>query len=131
MKRFVFCSSALALLLTACGGNPQQLPVGISACRASSTAAQPFGVVATVESKADRPISQLDMTITFYQDFRYRTFEGSARLPQELDPGQKRDVQFQISGSRGAQPRGQAMRCFVTRIGYLDGTSQTVRPAQY
>lgn len=124
----MLCSSAFALLLAACSGNPQQLPVGISGCRTSAASAQPFGIVATVESRADRPISRLDMTITFYQDFRYRTFEGSAKLPQELDPGQRRDVAFEVPAAHGTQPHGDAMRCFVTRIGYLDGTSQSVVP---
>lgn len=126
MKLIAFCGSALALLLAACTGNPQQLPVGISACHASRG---PNGleVIAAVENKADRPVSRLDMTVTFYQDFRYRTFTGSANLSKELDPGQRREVTFQTEGVGTAQPRGPAMRCFVTRIGYLDGTSQSVR----
>jgi hypothetical protein len=126
VKRLGFCSGALALLLAACGGNPQQLPIGISACHAS-LGRSGLEILATVENKGDRPMSRLDMTVTFYQDFRYRTFTGTAQLPQELDPGQQREVAFQTPAVRGGTPRGQAQRCFVTRIGYLDGTSQSVR----
>jgi hypothetical protein len=113
-------SGALALLLAACASNPQQLPVDVSACRAGGTG-QP-GVIANIHSKAYRPISRLDMAITFYQDFRYRSFTGFAKLAQELDPGDKRDVRFEVAGGATPALRGEAMRCFVTRIGYLDGT---------
>jgi hypothetical protein len=115
-------SGAFALLLFSCSsGNPQQLPVDVSACHAEPHA-KTFSVVARIDSKANRPISRLDMSMTFYQDFRYRTFIGYAQLRQELDPGQHRDVAFQIPDTGGVALRGQAMRCFVTRIGYLDGT---------
>lgn len=108
------------LLLTACASNPQQLPVDVSNCRASQDA-QRVGVLAQIHSKANRPISGLDMDIAFYRDFQYRSFSGYAKLAQELDPGDKRDVRFEIDNSTG-RLQGQAMRCFVTRINYLDGT---------
>jgi hypothetical protein len=130
MKRTALTSSGFALLLAACASNPQQLPVGVSGCHATPNA-QTFVVVARVDSNADRPISHLDMTITFYQDFRYRSFTGSAQLRQELDPGQHQDVTFQISNAGGPAMRGQAMRCLVTRIGYLDGTSQSAPRNQF
>ena len=114
------------LLLSACGANPQQLPVDVSGCHASPRT-QSFSVVAHIGSKANRPISRLDMAITFYQDFRYRTYAGYAQLAQELDPGQLRNVTFEISNGGGATLSGQALRCFVTRIGYLDGTSESAR----
>jgi hypothetical protein len=126
VKRLPLCSSVLALLLSACGANPQQLPVDVSGCHASPRA-QSFSVVARIDSKANRPISRLDMTATFYQDFRYRTYAGYAKLAQELDPGQHRDVTFEISNAGRATLSGQALRCFVTRIGYLDGTSESAR----
>lgn len=124
--RLPLCSGILALLLNACGANPQQLPVDVSGCHAAPQA-QGFNVAARVDSKANRPISRLYMTMTFYQDFRYRTFTGYAELPQELDPGQHRDVTFQVANPSEPAPRGQAMRCFVTRVGYLDGTWEQVR----
>jgi hypothetical protein len=99
------------------------LPVNVSGCSAQPSA-NGFDVTATVESRADRPISRLDMSMQFYQDFRYRKFTGFANLPQELDPGQKQSVKFAVTDAGGARVRGQAIRCFVTHIGYLDGTSE-------
>lgn len=112
----------MAALLTACASNPQQLPVDVSNCRAVPRAAT-FDVLASIKSKADRPVSRLDMDVTFYQDFGYRTVAGTAQLPQELDPGQQRDITFTVAqGDRTT--RGRAFRCYVTRVGYLDGTWQ-------
>lgn len=114
--------AAFALVLSACAGNPQQLPVGVSLCNAVATPAG-FQVVANVENKSDRPITSLGLTTAFYQDFRYRSYTGSAHLKQELDPGQRRDVTFDISNNGKALSHGQALRCLVTHIGYMDGTS--------
>ena len=122
MRRFAIAGSALAALLAACAGNPQGLPIDVSGCRAVPRGGT-FDVVASIKSKADRPISRLDMSATFYQDFRYHMFSSAAQLPQELDPGQQRDVTFTVAqGDR--RTHGQALRCYVTRIGYLDGTAQ-------
>lgn len=120
MKR---AAIALVFALTACAGNPQRLPVGVSICNAVG-AAHGFDVVATVQNKSNLPISRLDLTTAFYQNFRYQSFTGSAKLAKELDPGEKRDVTFRIAGAAHALPQGQAIRCFITHIGYLDGTSQ-------
>lgn len=125
MTRLRKWSGAFALLLAACGGNPQQLPLDVSGCHAAPRA-QTFDVIARIDSKADRPISRLDMSVTFYQNFRYRSFMASAKLAQELDPGQHSDVTFQLANPSGPVMQGQALRCFVTRIVYLDGTSQAV-----
>jgi len=102
-------------------GNPQRLPVGLSLCDA---VAHPggFAVRATVENKGDKPISNLTLGLSFYRDFRYTSYTADARLRNELDPGQKREVSFDVTGPPGAQS-GQALRCIVTHIGYLDGTS--------
>lgn len=129
MKGFTLCAAGvIVMLLTGCASNPQQLPVDVSNCRAVSRAAT-FDVIALVKSKANRPISHLDMSVTFYQDFRYRTVAGAAQLPQELDPGQQRDVTFAVAqGDRTT--RGQALRCYVTRVGYLDGTSDVAPPSE-
>lgn len=123
-----FVPLALALALTSCVGSPQQLPVGLSVCNAI---AQPggFAVSATVENKGDKPISSLGLALSFYRDFRYTSYVASAHLEQELDPGQKRGVTFDVSGPHGAQS-GEALRCIVTHIGYLDGTSADLPPAQ-
>lgn len=125
MKRAIYC--AALLLLCACAGNPQQLPVGVSICNAVETPAG-FTLSATVENKSDRPISSLGVTAAFYQNFRYESFTGTTMLKQELDPGQKRDVSFDIEQAGKAGPQGQAIRCFVTHIGYLDGTSADAPP---
>jgi hypothetical protein len=120
--------AALAVAMASCAGNPQRLPVGVSVC---STVARTngFGIVANVENKSDRPISSLYLSTAFYQNFRYQRYTGSARLSSELDPGQKRDVTFAVEQSSGAKPQGQAIRCFITHIGYLDGTSQDAPPS--
>lgn len=119
---------ALAALLASCAGNPQRLPVGLSLCNA---VAQPngFAVSASVENKSDKPISTLGLALSFYRDFRYSSYTASAHLRQELDPGQKREVRFDVSGPRGTQS-GQALRCIVTHIGYMDGTSADLPPSQ-
>lgn len=115
---------ALVLALAACASNPQQLPVGVSICSTSGTPAA-LSIVANVENKSDRPISRLDLAAVFYQNFRYQKFTASVQLKQELDPGQKRDITFEVDNAGGSKPHGQAMRCLVTHIGYLDGTSQS------
>jgi hypothetical protein len=70
----------------------------------------------------------MSLSTQFYQNFRYQRYEGSAQLKQELDPGQKRDVTFIVAAANSAQFQGQAIRCFITHIGYLDGTSQDAPP---
>lgn len=127
MKR-VFIPT-LVLALAACAANPQQLPVGVSICSAQSS---PHGltIVANIENKSDRPISHLDLATAFYQNFRYQKLTASAQLKQELDPGAKRDITFAVDVTGAASPQGQAMRCVVTHIGYLDGTSQDAPPQQ-
>jgi len=119
--------AALALALAACGGNAQQLPVKITSCKAVPSA-QGADLRAMVENKAYKPISELDFSAAFYGDFRYRKFAGAATLPQEFDPGQKREI---VAPLAGATPdlHGPAMVCLVTRIRYLDGTVD-VAPAQ-
>lgn len=117
----------IALSLASCVGSPQRLPVGLSLCNA---VAQPggFAVTATVENKGDKPISNLGLSLSFYRDFVYRSYTASAHLPKELDPGRKRDVTFEISGMPAQS--GEALRCVVTHIGYLDGTSADLPSAQ-
>lgn len=117
------------LALAACAGNPQRLPVAVSACGAVPEPGG-LGIVASVQNNSDRPISRLDLTGAFYQDFRYRRYTGSARLKQELDPGVRRDVVFAVAETAKTHPQGQAIRCFITHIGYLDGTSQDAPPSQ-
>ncbi len=113
---------ALGIAVSACASNPQRLPVGVPAC-STVARAQGFAIVATVENKSDRPISRLDLTTAFYQDFRYTRYTASAQLAHELDPGQKREVSFEVSGPAKVRPQSRAIRCFITHIGYLDGTS--------
>jgi hypothetical protein len=120
MKRWA--PALLILALGACAVNPQRLPVGISICNAVAVP-HGFDIVATVENKSDRPISSLDLSTTFYQNFRYQRLTSSAQLRAELDPGQKRDITFLGAQTAAAQPRGQAIRCFITHIRYLDGTT--------
>ena len=110
-----------AALLAACS-SPQRLPVGVSVCNAVQSPAG-FEVTATIKNTGDRPISDLTLATSFYQNFRYQTFAASAKLRRELDPGASRDVLFNVADSGRAAVSGQAMRCYVTRIGYLDGTS--------
>lgn len=118
----------LVLALAACASNPQRLPVGLSLCNAVAQSGG-FAVRATVQNRGDKPISNLALALSFYRDFRYTNYTASARLTNELDPGQKRDVTFDVSGPAGAQT-GEAIRCLVTHIGYLDGTSADLPASQ-
>jgi hypothetical protein len=67
--------------------------------------------------------------LAFYHDFRYAQFTGSTHLHKELDPGEKRDVDFDVTGPSVLES-GRAMQCLVTHIGYLDGTSADLSPSQ-
>lgn len=113
---------AAACLLAGCG-SPQRLPVALSLC---SAVHQPQGltIVATVENKSTVPIANLALSASFYQDFRYQSYSASSRVQPALDPGQKRSIAFSVEPAQGSQPSGEAIRCFVTHIGYLDGTAQ-------
>ena len=117
--------AALALILSSCG-TPQQLPVEIPSC---DTAVTSHGVTLTavVKNASYKPISGLSLAADFYRDFRTTHLTGTAKVSLALDPGEERNVTFEIpthvSGSLG-----RAMRCTATRVEYLDGTSQTVKP---
>lgn len=106
-------------VLTACFGTPQDLPVAISVC---GTNADGTVLQARVQNKSTEPISRVDVAASFYYDFRYELVHASAILPQELDPGDARVLRFTIAGS--APARRQAIRCYATRLTFLDGTSQ-------
>lgn len=127
MKRVVL-AGALALLLGACASHPQRLPVGVSLCNAVEKP-NGFTVTATVQNKADRPITGLALSLSFYHDFRYAQFNASTHLRKELDPGEKRDVVFQVIAP-SMKESGAAMQCLVTHIGYMDGTSADLPPSQ-
>ncbi len=119
---------ALTLFTAACAGNPQRLPVSLSLCNATAKT-NGFAVSATVENKADKPISDLSLALSFYHDFRYSQFTASTHLRKELDPGEKREMTFDVVAP-AAKESGEAMRCLVTHIGYMDGTSADLPPAQ-
>ena len=115
-------AAGMLLFLPACTSDPQRLPVGVSQCAAS--AGPGARLHAVVENRSDRPISELAMDSVFYQNFRYERLSAQARLARELDPGDRREVVFEPEARRASAPmRGQAMRCYVTHIRYLDGTS--------
>jgi hypothetical protein len=124
-RRCRLLGGALALFAVACSGNPQQLAVRVGRCNAVQSGNR-FTVIAQVENDSTKPISSMDLTADFYQQFQYTTYGATARLGKELDPGQKRDVTFLVASSNAMH--GEAMRCVVTRIGYLDGTSESIRP---
>lgn len=119
---------ALVIPLAACASNPQRLPVSVSLCNAVPSAGG-FTAHTTVQNRSDRPISELAFTMSFYRDFRYASFNASTRLQKELDPGQKREVAFDVANA-GSRISGNAMQCLVTHIGYMDGTSADVPPSQ-
>jgi hypothetical protein len=127
MKR---AAPAFALLLIAggCAGNPQRLPVALSVCNAVATGSG-FTVTAAVQNESDKPITSLALSLAFYHDFRYSQFSAATHLRKELDPGDKRDVRFDVS-TPVAKESGSAMRCLVTHIGYMDGTSADLPPAK-
>lgn len=117
---------AFTFVLAGCASNPQGLPVGVALCDAVPSVGG-FAVHTSVQNKSDRPISVLAFNMSFYRDFRYSTFNASTHLSKELDPGEKRDISFDVPSS--ARISGDAIRCLVTHIGYLDGTSADL-PAQ-
>jgi hypothetical protein len=122
-RRLCAVAAGMLLFLPACSSNPQRLPVGVWQCAASAGAGG-ARLHAVIENRSDRPISELVMNSVFYQNFRYQRFSLDARLPQELDPGDRREVVFEPDAGLASAPvRGQAMRCYVTHIRYLDGTS--------
>jgi hypothetical protein len=118
----------LVLAFCACAGHPQSLPVSVSICDAVQNA-HGFNVIATIKNDSTKPISAIDLTTVFYQDFRYQRFSASAHLNNELDPGDKRGIIFTIVDAASARVHGNAMRCYVTHLGYLDGTSQDAPPS--
>lgn len=120
---------ALFIPLAACASNPQRLPVGVSLCDAAPSAAG-FTVRTTVQNKSDRPITSLALTMSFYRDFRYSNFNAATHLAKELDPGEKRDITFDVANAGKTRVSGEAMQCLVTHIGYMDGTSADLPPPQ-
>ncbi len=122
MKLAIVVSLA-ATLLCACG-TPQSLPVEIPSCKVAQNISRVM-LTAPVTSRASKPISGLVLVADVYRDFRYQRFQGTAVVSPELDPGQQRTLNFQISG-KILPPEGPAMRCFATHIAYLDGTSEDV-----
>lgn len=127
MKRALF-AAALAFSLGACASQPQRLPVGVSLCSALEKP-DGFAVTATIQNKSDKPITSLALSLGFYHDFRYSQFNASTRLRKELDPGEKREVTFAVLAP-SMKESGEAMRCLVTHIGYMDGTSADLPPTQ-
>ncbi|HET6895885.1 MAG TPA: hypothetical protein VFH72_10940 [Candidatus Baltobacteraceae bacterium] len=127
MKRALY-AAVLAFALGACASSPQRLPVGVSLCNAVETPSG-FTVSATVQNKADKPITSLGLALGFYHDFKYAQFTTATHLAKELDPGEKRDVSFTVTAP-STKERGQAMRCLVTHIGFMDGTSADLPPSQ-
>ena len=116
--RRIICA-AVIVALTACAGSPQRLPVTVSDCRAVRSGAG-YAIGATIRNDAYTPIAGVTMSADFYSGFRYRTYDVAARLPRELDPGDRRSMLF----AGGAPPAaGAAIRCLITRIDYLDGTT--------
>lgn len=70
------------------------------------------------------------MTADFYQNFRSLHGTATATVPGELDPGAERALTFTFDTPLPVAVTGSATRCILTRIDYLDGTSQTLPAAQ-
>jgi hypothetical protein len=124
-RRFILLALAS---LASCAGNPQRLPVGLTVCNAVEQRSG-FAVHATVENKAAKPITGLTLSLAFYRNFRYSQFNASTHLKKELDPGEKRDITLDVN-SPSMKESGQAMRCLVTHVGFMDGTSADLTPSQ-
>ena len=82
---------------------------------------------AAVRNGSSKPLSRIDVIASFYQSFRYRSVAATAFLQPELDPGRSRRVLFTVLHP-DAGVRGQAIRCYATHLGYLDGTSDDAPP---
>ncbi len=117
----------LALVFAACG-SPQQLPVDISSCGGVRS---PHGVILTavVKNTAYKPITGLSLSVDFYHDFRFARLYGNAKILPALDPGEERNVTFDLAAQPSAA-QGRAMRCFATHVSYLDETSRDVAPSR-
>ena len=73
-------------------------------------------------------MSRIDVIASFYRDFRYRNVSASATLKPELDPDQSRRLTFTVTRTEAPSMQGQAIRCYATHVGYLDGTSDDAPP---
>ena len=121
--------AAALLVLAACIGTPQGLPVSLSICKAVPRAGS-VDIVTDVGNRSSKPISRIDLVASFYQDFRYRKYEASASLARELDPGEQRRVTLAVTDAGGTRLQGQAIHCYATHVGYLDGTADDAPPNQ-
>ena len=118
---------ALVLVLAGCG-TPQQLPVEIPSCD-TSVGPRAVTLTAVVKNVSNKPISGLSVAADFYRDFRSAHLVGTAKVPVPIDPGETRNVTFEIP-ARITVSLGRAMRCTATLVIYPDGTSQLVKPTQ-
>lgn len=124
MKRVA--GAVLLAALSGCG-SPQRLPVQVFRCDAVQTRGG-FDIHADVKNLGHTPIANLEISTEFYHDFRYTKYMADTRLRRELDPGDHRTIDFRVDTGKAAA--GEAMRCIVTHIGYLDGTSADIPPGQ-
>jgi hypothetical protein len=123
--RIVTAAAALCAL-AACTGRGSSLPANVSRCEGLSASS----LTATIRNDADRPIKRVSMLTDFYQNFRSLHGTATAVVPGELDPGAERALTFAFDTPLPAAVTGRATRCVVTRIDYLDGTSQTLPAGQ-
>ncbi|HEV3152309.1 MAG TPA: hypothetical protein VGZ02_00740 [Candidatus Baltobacteraceae bacterium] len=120
-------AAAACLCLAACFGTPQGLPVSLSVCSAIPSS-HGLEIVTRVGNRSTKPIARLDLVAAFYQNFRYERYHATASLNAELDPGDARDVTLAVLDAPNASLRGQAIHCYATHVGYLDGTSDDAPP---
>ena len=120
--RLRIATAAALCALAACTGRGSSLPVSVSRCEGISASS----LSATIRNDADRPIKRVSMITDFYQNFRSLHGTATAVVPGELDPGAERALTFAFDTPLPVAASGNATRCVVTRIDYLDGTSQSL-----
>lgn len=121
-----FAAAAALYALCACTGRGASLPATVSHCQGLSAAS----LTATIRNDGDRPLKRVSMVTDFYENFRSLHGTATAVIPGELDPGAERALTFAFDTPLPVAVTGRATRCVVTRLDYLDGTSQQLRTSQ-
>ncbi|MDQ2872522.1 MAG: hypothetical protein M3R35_05290 [Candidatus Eremiobacteraeota bacterium] len=116
----IVSTALLVLLAGGCAGNG--LPLHVSGCTAVPSTGGVM-LLARVRSEASKPIARARVLAEFYSDFRSSHLIAQATFAPELDPKQSREVRFSALDAGRESITGDAMRCTVTHLDYLDGTN--------
>jgi hypothetical protein len=115
----IAAGAAMALALAACGRH--DLPVSVKQCDAV-TGPQGSSVTVKVHNGADKPVSNVGITLDFYHDFKFTRVSGAAIFRPAIEPDKDADASLAVSNPKDAV--GNAQRCAITHITYADGTQE-------